>query len=59
MMMLPKDAATLLGVNPKTVARWAREGKLRAYRTLGGHRRFRRDDVEALLQPEPNDAAAS
>ena len=28
-------------VNPKTVTRWARAGKISAIRTLGGHRRFR------------------
>ena len=31
-------------VNPKTVTRWARAGKITAIRTLGGHRRFRQSD---------------
>jgi len=43
-------------VNPKTVTRWARSGKISAIRTLGGHRRFRASEVRALLaQNEHND----
>ena len=34
------DVAGLLGVSPKTVARWAKEGRLPCRRTLGGHRRY-------------------
>jgi excisionase family DNA binding protein len=41
-------------VNIETVRRWAREGQLpTAILTPGGHRRFRRSDVEALLTPGP------
>jgi excisionase family DNA binding protein len=36
-------------VNPKTVTRWARAGKITAIRTLGGHRRFRASEVRAFL----------
>jgi excisionase family DNA binding protein len=39
-------------VNPKTVTRWARAGKISAIRTLGGHRRFRRDEIESVLRSE-------
>lgn len=46
--MRPEEAAAVLGVSAKTVSRWASEGRLPAIRTIGGHRRFRRDDVEAL-----------
>jgi excisionase family DNA binding protein len=42
------EAAALLRVSPKTISRWAREGKLGHVVTLGGHRRFRRSDIEAL-----------
>jgi len=41
--------AALFRVNPKTVTRWARAGKLTAIRTLGGHRRFREAEVKMLL----------
>jgi excisionase family DNA binding protein len=34
------EAARLLHVSPKTVSRWAEEGKVPHAKTLGGHRRF-------------------
>jgi excisionase family DNA binding protein len=34
------EVADLLGVSPKTVARWAKQGRLPFVRTLGGHRRY-------------------
>jgi excisionase family DNA binding protein len=40
------QAAELLGVHPSTVRTWADHGNLPAQRTQGGHRRFRRADVE-------------
>jgi excisionase family DNA binding protein len=36
-------------VDPKTVTRWAKAGKLSAIRTLGGHRRYRETEVKELL----------
>ncbi len=36
-------------VNPKTVTRWARAGKISAIRTLGGHRRFRATEIRKFL----------
>jgi excisionase family DNA binding protein len=36
-------------VNPKTVTRWHRTGKISAIRTLGGHRRFRASEIRRLL----------
>ncbi len=47
--MTPGEVARLFGVDPKTVTRWAAAGKLRAMRTLGGHRRYRASEVRALL----------
>jgi len=54
-LLTPAEVAALFRVDPKTVTRWARAGKLRSIRTLSmtdhpGHRRFFRDQVEALLQ---------
>ena len=37
-------------VDPKTVSRWAKAGKLSSIRTLGGHRRYRASEVYALLE---------
>ena len=36
-------------VDPKTVTRWAKAGRLSAIRTLGGHRRYRESEVRELL----------
>lgn len=46
--MTPAEVAALFRVSPKTVARWSRAGRLTALRTLGGHRRFRIEEVQAL-----------
>jgi len=50
-LMSPAEVAAAFGVDPKTVTRWAKAGKLPCIRTPGGHRRYRREDVEALLLP--------
>ena len=39
-LMTPGEVASILHVDPNTVARWSNEGKLRALRTPGGHRRY-------------------
>ena len=44
------QAAKQLGVHPSTVRAWADQGYLPAQRTQGGHRRFRRSDVEIRMQ---------
>jgi excisionase family DNA binding protein len=51
-LLTPAEVAVLFRVNPKTVTRWARAGKISAIRTLGGHRRFRRDEIETVLRSE-------
>lgn len=48
-LLTPAEVATLFRVDPKTVTRWAKAGKLTAIRTLGGHRRYRKSEVQALL----------
>lgn len=48
-VMTPSEVADIFGVNPKTVTRWARTGRLPFFTTLGGHRRFHRHDVDQLL----------
>ena len=48
-LLTPSEVATLFRVDPKTVTRWAKAGKLTAVRTLGGHRRYRSSEVNALL----------
>lgn len=48
-LLTPAEVAALFRVDPKTVTRWAKAGKLSAIRTLGGHRRYRASEVQALL----------
>jgi excisionase family DNA binding protein len=52
--LTPAEVAKLFRVDPKTVTRWAKAGKLTAIRTLGGHRRYRRSEVESLLTKSEN-----
>jgi excisionase family DNA binding protein len=43
------EASRLLGVSPATVRRWSDAGRLRAFTTPGGHRRFSRAALQRLL----------
>jgi excisionase family DNA binding protein len=48
-LLTPAEVAQMFRVSPKTVTRWARSGRISAVRTLGGHRRFRADEIRGLL----------
>jgi len=48
-LLTPSVVAAVFRVDPRTVTRWAKVGKLSSIRALGGHRRFREDEVRALL----------
>jgi len=48
-LLTPSEVAAIFRVDPKTVTRWAKVGKLSSIRTLGGHRRFKEVEVRALL----------
>ncbi len=49
-LLTPAEVAALFRVDPKTVTRWAKAGKLSSIRTLGGHRRYRADEVRKFLE---------
>lgn len=51
-LLTPAEVATMFRVDPKTVTRWARVGKLASVRTLGGHRRYRKAEVLNLLSAD-------
>lgn len=51
------QAADIVGVHPDTIREWVDAGKLLAFITPGGHRRFRRSDVVALLPGDGPEAA--
>ncbi len=48
-LLTPAEVAGLFRVDPKTVTRWAKSGKLSSIRTLGGHRRYWENEVRRLL----------
>lgn len=47
-----REAAEMLGMHPATVRLWADRNELPSRRTNGGHRRFRRSDIEARLHQD-------
>ena len=49
-LLTPAEVAALFRVDPKTVTRWAKSGKLTSIRTLGGHRRYKESEVKTLLK---------
>jgi excisionase family DNA binding protein len=57
-LLTPAEVATLFRVDPKTVTRWAKAGKLISIKTLGGHRRYRESEVKALLKSTLGDSAS-
>jgi excisionase family DNA binding protein len=56
-LLTPAEVAALFRVNPKTVTRWARAGKITAIRTLGGHRRFRASEIQRCLTKMEHEGA--
>ncbi len=48
-LLTPAEVAAMFRVDPKTVTRWAKAGKLSSIRTLGGHRRYREAEIRGLL----------
>jgi excisionase family DNA binding protein len=49
-LLTPSEVADMFRVNPKTVTRWARAGRISAVRTLGGHRRFRASEIRRFIE---------
>jgi excisionase family DNA binding protein len=49
-LLTPSEVAALFRVDPKTVTRWAKAGKLTSIKTLGGHRRYKESEVKSLLK---------
>jgi excisionase family DNA binding protein len=50
-LLRSQEVAEIFDVTERTVINWASAGKLPSLRTIGGHLRFRRDDVMRLLNP--------
>jgi excisionase family DNA binding protein len=51
------EASKRLNVHPATLREWADRGRIRTFRTPGGHRRFSSEDVEALAAEAAPDLA--
>jgi excisionase family DNA binding protein len=48
-LLTPAEVASMFRVDPKTVTRWAKAGRLTSIRTLGGHRRYLEAEIRELL----------
>ncbi len=46
------EVAEMIGVHPSTVRAWANDGRLPTHRTEGGHRRFRRADIDLWMRSQ-------
>lgn len=57
-LLTPAEVATLFRVDPKTVTRWAKAGKLTSIRTLGGHRRYKESEVKVMLKTTLSNTAS-
>jgi excisionase family DNA binding protein len=53
------DAKTILGVNETTLRGWADVGRVRSFRTPGGHRRFSKEDIERLVAKGQRETAGN
>lgn len=56
-LLKPAEVAQIMRVDPRTVANWAKAGKIRCSRTNGGHRRFPVSAVRAALAGDWDKAA--
>src|SRR5689334_10626715 len=48
-LLTSREVGDLLQVNPSSVNKWVQEGRIRAFRTPGGHRRIRAMDLVSFL----------
>jgi excisionase family DNA binding protein len=56
-ILLPSEVAKMFRVDSKTVTRWAKSGKLRSIKTLGGHRRYLLSAVKEALAKASDEQA--
>ncbi len=52
------QAAKYLGIAQSTIRKWSDQGRLHAFYTPGGHRRYRRGDLDDFLQQSAQPAGA-
>jgi excisionase family DNA binding protein len=51
-LLTPGEVARMFRVDPKTVTRWEKRGLISCVRTLGGHRRFWKSEIDKALHPD-------
>jgi excisionase family DNA binding protein len=49
-LLTPAEVAAIFRVDPKTVSRWAKAGKISYIKTLGGHRRFKKSEILIYIE---------
>lgn len=49
-ILTPSEVAERFGVDPKTVTRWAKRGRIKFITTPGGHRRYLKTDIDAYFK---------
>ncbi len=57
-LLTTSEVARICNVESETVLAWVKSGRLAAITLPGGHKRYRREDVEVLLTPSPVEGAA-
>jgi len=45
-----KQVANILGVNESSIKRWTNSGELKCFKTPGGHRKFKKDDIKSFAK---------
>lgn len=54
-----REACAFLGVDQSTLRRWTNDGRVPVFKTPGGHRRYSREDLRALVVGNPRKTAKS
>jgi excisionase family DNA binding protein len=57
-LLTTSEVARVCNVKEAAVLGWVKSGRLAAITLPGGHKRFRREDVEQMLTPSPVEGAA-
>lgn len=54
-LLTPGEVAAIFRVDPRTVTRWAKAGRVSSVRTPGGQHRFRESEVRRMLEGDDHD----
>ena len=49
-LITPKEASNILGVTIDCLSKWEQAGKITAIKTLGGHRRYKLEEINKIKQ---------